>query len=173
MTLASARLSRRQWRALLVSFALLAAVAAAAAAMTLRRADDARSALLAGDYRGARHLLLSAAQAGEAPAQNALANLYLLGLGVQADHRKAAEWYLKAALSRNVAAQVNLGHLYTQGRGVPKDPLRAFAWYRHAQKAGSQTAADLMRYLVGGMGLTPNQIQWVKQHYATPEALAF
>ena len=30
-----------------------------------------------------------------------------------------------------------------------------------------------MRYLVGGMGLTPNQIQWVKSHYGTPEDLTF
>lgn len=173
MTLGSACLSKRQWRALLISFALLAALLGGTAAITLRPAADARSALLSGDYRGAHDLLLTAARAGEAPAQNALANLYLLGLGVQPDHRKAAEWYLQAALSRNVAAQVNLGHLYTQGRGVPRDPLRAFAWYRHAQRGGSQTAADLMRYLVGGMGLTPNQIQWVKNHYGTPEALAF
>ena len=107
-----------------MSFALLAVLSAAAAAITLRPAGDVRTALLSGDYRGAHDLLLTAAQSGEAPAQNALANLYLLGLGVRADHRKAAEWYLQAALSRNVAAQVNLGHLYTQGRGVPRDPLR-------------------------------------------------
>lgn len=153
--------------------ALLVVLALGGAALLLRPVGDARAALLSGDYGAARALLSEAAESGDAAAQNTLANLYLLGLGVPVDHRAAARLYLRAALAENVAAQVNLGHLYSQGRGVGKDPLRAFAWYRHAQLRGSRTAEGLMRYLVGGMKLTPNQIQWVKAHYGTLADLAF
>ncbi len=166
-------LSVRQRRGFCLVLVLLLVLLAAGAAARLRSPGDARAALRSGDYEAAHALLLEAAEAGQAPAQNALANLYLLGLGVPADFRKAADWYLRAALNENVAAQVNLGHLYSQGRGVPRDPLRAFAWYRHAQQRGSPTAEGLMRYLAGAVGLTPNQIQWVRARYSRLRDLAF
>ena len=93
---------------------LVAIVGAVGAGILLKPASDVRTAVLAGDYGTASALLGAAADAGNPTAQNALANLYLLGLGVPVDHRKAARLYLQAALNESAAAQVNLGHLYSQ-----------------------------------------------------------
>lgn len=152
----------------IVAVAILAALAAAA---VLRPGPDARAALGSGDYRAAHAALREPAGRGDAWAQNALGNLYYLGLGVETDYRRAIDWYWKAAAQGNAAAQMNMGHLYDQGLGVARDPLRAFAWYRQAQQNGSDKAKELMRLIAGSLSMTPNQILRARELYPTVEAL--
>ncbi len=103
-------------------------------------ASNAYEAMGLGQYSRAFDFYLTDAQKGDGNAQNAVANLYYLGLGVDRDFDAANLWYRKAASSGHAAAQLNLGHLYKQGLGVTRDPVRAFGWYRISSMHGNPTA---------------------------------
>lgn len=81
-----------------------------------------------GDYAAAVAAWLPLAEAGDAEAQVALADLYLYGQGVPADPARAADWYRRAAVQGDALAQLNLGDLYSRGVAVPRDLIRAYAW---------------------------------------------
>lgn len=155
--------------------AAIVAVAVVAATAFLVPTSDARTALRQGDYRAALSALEPAAKAGDAWAQNALGNLYYLGLGTETDYRQAIAWYWAAAQQDNVDAMVNLGHIYVQGLGVPLDPMRGFAWYERAARSKDERAMILLRTMAGTQGLplllTPNQIQRSRELYRTIEDL--
>jgi hypothetical protein len=70
----------------------------------------------------------SAAEQGNAVAQNSLGAMYHSGHGVPQDYAQAAYWYGKAADQGNANAQYNLGSLYYLGRGVPQDYAQAYFW---------------------------------------------
>ncbi len=94
----------------------------------------------AGDYETAARLWRGLAEAGDAGAQSALADLYALGLGVAANSAVAAEWYLRAARKGQIIAQMNLGEFYATGRGVERDSVRALAWFSLAAGRGHMWA---------------------------------
>lgn len=119
-----------------------------------RPLTDPLEAFQAGDYQRARDLWSRQAQKGDATAQNYLAGLYYLGLGIDRDFRQAAYWYERAARQGQVDAQRNLGTMYQMGRGVAQDNLHAYIWYYAAAQNGSATAAAYLRTL--DSQVTPN-----------------
>lgn len=84
------------------------------------------------------------AKAGEAHAQNRLAQMYEFGQGIDRDQAKAFEWYQKAAKQNLIVAQHNLGRCYNFGTGVKQDFAEAERWYL---KAASQGHTDAMFFL--------------------------
>jgi len=75
---------------------------------------------------------MEAAEAGDAEAQNNVAEIYERGLGTEPNYEAAVIWYQKAAAQGNSRAQFNLGTLYEQGLGVPADKLKALNLYRQS-----------------------------------------
>ena len=159
---------RRAVLTLCVIAVLFASVAVTVVAL---RPTDAVSAMNSGHYAIARELLEPAARAGDAQAQNTLANLYYLGLGGAADQRAAAAWYLEAALLGNTDAQINVARHYVLGLGIEKDVVRAFAWLYHARSAGREVAEGQMRLLTGSVQITPNHVGLARDLYPTVESL--
>jgi TPR repeat protein len=96
--------------------------------------------------RSAR-LYQQAAKAGDAAAQNNIAELYETGRGVPADLKQAVDWYRKSAESGFAPAQFNLGRLYAAGTGVPKDYGEARKWLAQAEKGGVGEARKLLEWM--------------------------
>ena len=59
--------------------------------------DDARLLYLAGDYEVALEILIPAAEAGDANAQNIVEDAFDSGNGVEVDYAAAREWWKKSA----------------------------------------------------------------------------
>lgn len=95
-----------------------------------------------GDYAAAVAAWLPLAEAGDAEAQVALADLYLYGQGVPADPARAADWYRRAAVQGDAVAQLNLGDLYSRGIGLPRDLAKAYVWLARAAKQGRRWAEE-------------------------------
>ena len=144
---------------------LLLLLIGAGAVVTLSGPRTAVDAMAAGDYGRALDLYASAADAGNAEAQNALANLYYVGLGTDADPRRAAELYLAAASQGHAGAQLNLGHLYQQGLGVSNDPIRAYGWYRMSDIHGSPWAEYYITQTALEYTLSPMQMSTAIERY--------
>jgi TPR repeat protein len=116
--------------------------------------SDPQAAYASGDYPRAAKLWREAARAGDPDAQNWLANLYYLGMGVRRDFRRAAHWYERAARRGHSGAQRNLGNLYRLGQGVQQDNLHAYLWYYAASQNGNETASIYLAML--DSKVTPN-----------------
>lgn len=84
------------------------------------------------DYKSALKVWLDAAEAGDADAQNNVAEIYERGLGNTPNYEAAIIWYQKAADQGYARAQFNLGTLYEQGLGVEQDKVKALNLYRKA-----------------------------------------
>lgn len=140
-------------------------------AVVLFYPGNAREAMDRGYYALARGYLVERAQAGEAKAQNALANLYYLGLGGKKDHVQAVRWYLKSAAQSYSPAQVNVARMYRLGLGVKRDVIRSFGWLLHARANGNERAEVWMRAVVSGVAIPPNQVIFAREHYRTLDAL--
>jgi TPR repeat protein len=136
------------------------------------QADDYVDAMAEGQFRLASDLIKPEADKQNPQAQNALANLYYLGLGVEQDFRRAANLYHAAASNGFAAAQLNLGHLYKQGFGVNKSAERAFGWYVHSKIAGSPWADYYLSQLSVELTLTPLQMATAKERWQKLERLA-
>ena len=92
--------------------------------------DDARLLYLDGDYDAAMEVLIPAAEAGDANAQNIVADAYDKGNGVQVDHDKAMELWEKSANQGFSRARYNLGLQFEHGsEGVEPDIEKAIDWY--------------------------------------------
>lgn len=155
---------------LLAVLGIAGAVAVTAYAMT-GRPVTAEAALASGHFGTAHMILSKAAEQGDAKAQNALGNLYYLGLGVARNDKLASQWYLKAALQANSDAQVNVARHYRLGHGLPRDEIRAYAWLVQARGNNNEAAEVQMKLLASGMELAPNQMQRAKQLYRKLEDL--
>ena len=70
---------------------------------------------------------LSATQ-GWAPAQYALAESFMRGMGVPQDDAAAVSWYRRSADQGMLSAQYKLGLAYLSGVGVPKDAYTSYVW---------------------------------------------
>ena len=130
------------------------------------------AAMADGQYRRAAELIRPAAQDNDTQAQNRLANLYYLGMGVELDYQEAARLYHAAASNSYAPAGLNLGHLYAQGLGVPRNTERAFAWYVHADIAGDPAAEYYISQLAVELTLTPLQMATLRERYKTLDLLA-
>lgn len=95
--------------------------------------DDARLQYLDGDYEAALAVLIPAAEAGDANAQNIVADAYDDGNGVAVDHGKALELWTKSANQGFSRARYNLGLMYENGRdGLEPDIEESIKWYVRA-----------------------------------------
>lgn len=102
------------------------------------------------------------AEQGDAPAQNALGELYE-GKNwppelIERDIAEAAKWYRKAAERGNKRAQGNLSLLCANGNGVAKSAMEAYFWYSLAHRGENADVfiINLRKHL------TPHQIDDVE-----------
>jgi len=125
-----------QW--LLLASSLACAVARADVESVLERLRD-------GEVETALPELRSLARDGDARAQDALATVYLEGIGVPADPQRAMGWYCALAHhgeggERVIRAVWHLAEYFRTGGGVPgagyrrgrrerEDPVRAYFWF--------------------------------------------
>jgi TPR repeat protein len=101
-----------------------------------------------------------AAQAGYAPAVQALGYAYLNGHGVARNPALAAEWTGKAAQAGLPVAENSLGMMYQAGIGVMQDHLHAAAWFAKAAAQGLPAAENnLGAAYESGNGVTQNDAQ--------------
>ncbi len=107
----------------------------------------------ADDIPKANRLLLEAANAGLADAQNSIGIHYQFGIGFAQNYPLAADWYRKAASQGHSWAQNNLGILAENGLGMPKDHAAAARWYELAAEQGlSQAKWRLAGLVLEGWG---------------------
>ena len=97
---------------------------------TAEQIEEARQAYNAGYHALALTVLIPAAEAGNADAQNVYGIALRDGAGVEADAVAARDWYEKAAAQGHLKASHNLARLYQYGgEGVPQDHEKARALY--------------------------------------------
>ncbi len=84
----------------------------------------------------------TSAQAGDAEAQYATAQMLKTGDGVKADMRQAAMWFQKAAEQGHGASQFEMGWMYANGIGMRQDFAAAAKWYRLAATFNNNTEAQ-------------------------------
>lgn len=84
------------------------------------------------NLKSALNVWMSAAERGDADAQNNVGEIFERGLGDEPNYEAAAIWYQQAADQGHSAALLNLGTLYEQGLGVPRDKLKALNLYRQS-----------------------------------------
>ena len=110
----------------------------------------------AGKFKEAHGSLVTEAENNHPDAQNCLAILLYLGLGIPRDLSRAAQWFERAANLGDSSAQLNLGLLYLNGTGVKRDNARAFGWFQAASDRGNSRAQHYLAILTDN--LTPNQM---------------
>ena len=113
---------------------------APAAFAQMQTGADGQAAFDQGDYASARDIWAPLAKKGSAEAMRGLAQLYRLGLGVEADDAKAYEYFAAAAQRGLADAAVSAGFMLLKGEGVEKNPKRAAALFAAAAEAGDATA---------------------------------
>ena len=94
--------------------------------------------------------LRTAAEQGDANAQNELGLCYEYGRGIGKNSYKAAEWYRKSAEQGFACAQCNLGLCYEFARGVEKNNAKAVEWYRKSADGGFVRAYHRLGLLLCG-----------------------
>lgn len=88
--------------------------------------DDARLEYIAGNYEAALEVLIPAAEAGDANAQNIVGDAFDSGSGVEVDYAMARAWWTKSADQGFSKAQYNLGKMLSEGRhGLEPDYAEA------------------------------------------------
>ena len=116
---------------------------------------DALAAWLQRSPQAAFDAVRQAAQAGQVPAQLALAQMYMDGKGTPADPHTALMWYAVAASNGSAAAMNMAGRCHELGQGTPVDCGLAAAWYRRAAEAGLDWGMyNLANLLATGRGVT-------------------
>ena len=124
--------------------------------------EDGVAAFERKDYATAVEKFTSAAEQGDASAQNTLGVMYDQGLGVSQDYAEAARWYMLAAEQGHAIAQFNIGKMYNVGLGVTQDYAQAVRWYMLAAEQGIASAQFLLAFMYSeGQGVTQD---YVKAH---------
>lgn len=85
--------------------------------------------------------LKAKAEAGDAKAQNELANEYR----ESKTFSEAAKWYAAAAKQGYAAAMFNLGTMHYNGDGVPPNLQNAYVWFLIASVNGDSAATDALK----------------------------
>ena len=120
--------------------------------------ENARDLMEAGKFQEAMEELLPAARSGNADAEELIAVMYAMGLGVERDDVRAFDWYLRSSLKGHPGAQSGVGWYYEVGRGLPApDLVRAYTWYVLSAIGGDPDAAISQEEVVKKM--TPEQIE--------------
>lgn len=116
------------------------------------------------DFEGAEQILADVAEAGFAPAQALLAEIYLFGdVGAPVAPEVALELLRAAANQENAAAQFLLGRVYSDGLGVEPDSAAATMWSLRAAANQGNGAAQLERgRLLAGAGNDAEALLWIK-----------
>ncbi|MDY0883125.1 tetratricopeptide repeat protein [Dongia soli] len=127
--------------------ALLTFLTACAASPAWAGFQEGADAYNQGDYQTALNEWMTAANAGDPQAQNAIGALYDHGLGVLEDTAEAFRWYSMAAQQNYPLAMRNLGSMYAAGRGVPYSLQQAQLWLGKAAAAGDQIAVSRLSAL--------------------------
>lgn len=94
---------------------------------------------------GRYEVLLAQAQAGDARAQERLAEAHYLGRGAPRDLSEAERWFRLAAEQGRAGAQHRIAGLYLYGEGRPADFTEAARWFRMAAENGYGTS----QYMLG------------------------
>ena len=109
------------------------------------------------DYEQARVWLEKACSIDAPLALNALATLYLHGMGGPKEPQKALRLFERAAAKGNLQAMFALGALLGGGNGMEADRVASLAWYRHAAQAGHKQAALMLgKYYKLGIATAPD-----------------
>ena len=102
----------------------------------------------------------SAAQAGNAPAQAEMGQIYLGTRGVPADPKLAVAWSKAAADQGYANAQLWLGVMYRFGDEVPADHALAATWFRKAADQGDESAQHFLGEMYAkGLGVPKDPVQ--------------
>lgn len=112
----------------------------------------------------AARYIRTAADLGNADAQNMLGTMYKSGEGVAKDNHKSAKWFRQAANTGHAEAQCNLGIMYASGHGVPQDYLESVRWFRLSANQGSTNAQH-------NLGVAFNQGRGVQKNQTAAYAL--
>ncbi len=97
------------------------------------------------------HEITSAANSGNAEAQNQLGDAYFDGIGIEQDNAKALEWHLRAAEQGHGKAQYNVAYAYANGIGTQKNLAEAVQWYGKSADQGVALAQYVLaKILIGG-----------------------
>ena len=115
------------------------------------------------DFKEAALWFRSAADKGNAEAQNKLGMLYQAGQGVTRDDAEAARLFRRAAEQGHVGAEYNLASAYGGGRGVPQSSEESARWYLRAAEHGDSYAQFnvAQRYELG-RGVTADIVEAYK-----------
>lgn len=143
------------------------------ATQNLARADfdSAADALKNGDIDGGLREMEAVAKGGDPRAQDALATIYLKGVGVTRDVRAAMSWYCMLAHYRQGGQGVMRavwilaewfrtgggipGQRYNEGKPENEDPLRAYFWFSvMAQQEDLYEEAHDNSVRLGKIGMT-------------------
>ena len=92
------------------------------------------------DYNAAIHWYQEAADTGHTISLCAIADLVMLGKGVEKNPLKALEYCERAAAADLVPAQLQMGRFYLQGDQSIRDPQKAALWFGYAAEKGSLEA---------------------------------
>lgn len=123
--------------------------------------EHARDLMETSHFDEAYQLMLPAAQAGNADAEELIGVMYAMGLGVERDDRRAFEWYLRASMKAHPGAQSGVGWYYEVGRGMTApDLVRGYMWYVLSAIGGDPDAAVSQEEIVKKM--TAEQINEAK-----------
>jgi len=107
--------------------------------------------------------LTKLANAGNANAQLAIANLYIDNHGPRYDPAAGMQWMFRAAKKGNALAQYELGSLYQRGIGTKADSVQAMHWYEAAALQGNRKAMhDLAIAYAEGLGGVTSQSEAVR-----------
>jgi TPR repeat protein len=116
---------------------------------------EGRKAIIDGDLIAAMPLFKKAADAGYAPAQVSVAELFLAS-----DYFvESVEYFRKAAEQGNADGQFGLATSYIEGKGIPKDLKQALEWFTKAAEQNHAPAIDALSaaYANGGLGLSAEE----------------
>jgi TPR repeat protein len=122
------------------------------------------------DHGDAAALLQSAADAGFAPAQTALATAYEHGSLGTPDIQLAIQWYTRAANQGDWIAQLSLGRILFRGSAVPRDTSAAKRWFVQAAASGDGASALYLGRLYDEGEATTNYPEAAKWYRQSAEA---
>ena len=122
------------------------------------------------DYKTAFDDYMPWAEKGDHFAEERIAYMYQLGLGVQKDQAQARHWYEKAALDGNGPAAIDLGYDYMVPESGAPDYVQALKWFTFASDRGDIDAdLDLSILYEHGLGIPKDHDQalhWLNEFVA-------
>lgn len=111
--------------------------------------QQARDAMLQGNYAVAYCIWQPLARQGDNSAQYNIGWMYHNGYGLRIDDETALFWWLKAAATGSADAHFALGDLYANGQGVEKNMAIALGWYISAALKEHVPARETLMTLLG------------------------